>query len=106
MQYARGGEIKVDIENTDESMNIVVSDNGIGIPIEEQEKIFEEFYRASNARDKVSSGSGIGLYMCDQYVKAHHGTMRFESKENVGTTFYISIPLKTTANVNEFLNKI
>ncbi len=106
MQYARGGEIKVDIENTDESMNIVVSDNGIGIPIEEQEKIFEEFYRASNARDKVSSGSGIGLFMCDQYVKAHHGTMRFESKENVGTTFYISIPLKTSANVNEFLNKI
>lgn len=106
MQYARGGEIKVDIENTDEFMNIVVSDNGIGIPIEEQEKIFEEFYRASNARDKVSSGSGIGLYMCDQYVKAHHGTMRFESKENVGTTFYISIPLKTSANVNEFLNKI
>lgn len=106
MQYARGGEIKVNIDNTESAMNIVVSDNGIGIPLDEQEKIFEEFYRASNAREKISSGSGIGLYMCDQYVKSHHGTMRFESKENVGTTFYISIPLKTNADVNDFFKKI
>ncbi len=87
-------------------MLISVSDTGIGIPESEQEKIFGEFYRASNARVKLSSGSGIGLYTCAQYVQAHRGTIRFESKENVGTTFFITIPLKTIADVNEFLNKI
>ncbi len=98
--------IEVKIDNDNKNLNIVVSDTGIGIPTTEQKKIFEEFYRASNARTKLPTGSGIGLYACLQYVKAHKGNMHFESKENEGTTFYITIPLKTAENVDEFMEKI
>ncbi len=108
IQYASGPEkkITVRIRNDASSLHINVEDNGMGIPLSEQNKIFSEFFRASNARKKLSTGSGIGLHMCYQYVKAHGGTMRFESKEGVGTTFFITLPLKTVANVNEFLTKI
>jgi signal transduction histidine kinase len=108
IQYMKNDrkEIKVDISNTRTTLNMVVSDTGIGIPKDEQDKIFGEFYRAINARKKLSSGSGIGLHMCAQYVKAHHGTIRFESKEGEGTTFYISLPLKTIADTKEFLTEI
>lgn len=99
-------KIDVDITNDNSSILIRVSDTGIGIPSSERSKIFSEFYRASNARKMLSTGSGIGLHMSYEYVKAHHGTIRFDSKENEGTTFFISIPLKTSENVNEFLSKI
>jgi signal transduction histidine kinase len=71
-----------------------------------KEKIFAKFYRAKNAREKLSGGSGIGLYMCEQYVKAHKGTINFESKVNEGTTFYIKLPLKSVVDVNDFLTKL
>lgn len=108
LQYTVRDEkkITVTVSNDSESMHLTVKDSGIGIPIGEQEKIFSEFYRASNARKQLSSGSGIGLYMCHQYVTSHGGTLRFESEENIGTTFFISIPLKTRADNNDFLKKI
>lgn len=98
--------ISVDINNENNNLNIKVADTGIGIPESEQQKIFSEFFRASNARKKLSSGSGIGLYTTSQYVKAHRGTIRFESKEGTGTTFFITIPLKTEADVQGFLKQI
>ena len=98
--------VEVNIDNTAKNLNIKVADTGIGIPKGEQKKIFDEFYRASNARVKLQTGSGIGLYACAQYVKAHKGTIKFDSKENEGTTFYITIPLKTEVNINEFMEKI
>lgn len=108
LQYTTGDvkEIRVIIKNDTNTMRITVSDTGIGIPDEEKEKIFQKFFRASNARKKLSSGSGIGMYVCKQYVKAHRGAIEFKSKQNEGTTFNIAIPLKTVANVNEFLTKI
>lgn len=99
-------EIKVTVKNDEKYLQIDVSDTGIGIPMSEQDKIFKEFFRASNARKKLSSGSGIGLYMCQQYIKSHRGTIRFESKEGKGTTFFITIPLKSSENVKEFLETI
>ena len=107
-QYSMKDEkvISVHISNDKKELKIEVKDNGIGIPTEEQDKIFTEFYRASNARSTRSNGSGIGLYMCHQYVKAHRGTIRFESKVNEGTTFFVTIPLKTQADVNKFLKTI
>jgi signal transduction histidine kinase len=98
--------ITMTMSNDEKSMRISIADTGIGIPESEKEKIFSEFYRASNARRKLSTGSGIGLYTCAKYVAAHRGEIRFESTENVGTTLYISIPLKTEADVQGFLQKI
>ena len=108
IQYSKGDkkEINVEITNSDKDIRIKVQDTGMGIPKEEQKKIFSEFYRASNARKHLSTGSGIGLYMTQKYVRAHKGEIRFESTEGVGTTFYIEIPLKTSEDVNKFLKKI
>lgn len=99
-------EISIEIKNDDKNILISVKDNGMGIPEKEQENIFNEFFRATNARKKLSTGSGIGLYMTSEYVKAHKGTISFISKEGVGTTFIVSIPLKTSEDVKKFLAKI
>lgn len=108
IQYTLDGkkEIHVIILNNKNELNISVKDTGIGIPESEKEKIFSEFYRAQNARKALSTGSGIGLYTCAQYTKAHRGKISFESKEGVGTTFFVDIPLKTEADVDGFLSKI
>lgn len=108
IQYTVGKKrvITVNITNDAKNLYIQVGDTGIGIPKEEQAKIFSEFYRASNARKMLSSGSGIGLYICHQYVTAHRGTIRFESIPDQGTTFFISIPLKTTGDMTGFLTKL
>ncbi len=108
IQYTLGSEknISLSVSNDDKEMHIQVSDTGMGIPETEKEKIFQEFYRASNARKALSTGSGIGLFTCAKYVKAHKGTIRFESQEGKGTTFFIDIPLKTEADVKGFIQKI
>lgn len=108
IQYIGDGkrEITVNISNDSKNMNMTVKDTGIGIPTKEKDKIFSEFYRASNARKALGSGSGIGLYTCCRYVKAHRGTLAFESKEGEGTTFYMTIPLNTTADVKGLVDKI
>ncbi len=102
----RKQEINVTISTKENYLDIEVSDSGIGIPEEEKPKIFGEFFRASNARKKLVSGSGIGLFMCHEYIKAHKGSVTFESSENKGTTFFVKIPLKTIVNTKEFLEKI
>lgn len=108
LQYTIGDlkKIHVVVTNNAYELQIKISDTGIGIPEAEKGKIFSEFFRASNARKVLSTGSGIGLHMCYQYTLAHHGKIKFESEENGGTTFFITIPLKTSANVNDFLDKI
>ncbi|MEN9604699.1 MAG: hypothetical protein RJB39_384 [Candidatus Parcubacteria bacterium] len=109
IQYTAEGadkKVAVSVFNDEHELHVQVADNGIGIPTGEREKIFGEFYRASNARKKLSTGSGIGLYTSAKYIKAHRGEIRFESTEGKGTTFFITIPLKTEADVGGFLKKI
>jgi signal transduction histidine kinase len=109
IQYASDDadkKINVEARNDQSFLYITVKDNGIGIPDEEHKHIFSEFFRATNARKRIRTGSGIGLNMSYQCVKAHHGTITFESKEGEGTTFFITLPLKSAASLDEFLNNI
>jgi signal transduction histidine kinase len=68
-------------------------DNGIGVPKNEQPKLFERFYRASNTSKAASSGSGLGLYIVKSIARQLGGDIHFESEEGVGTTFYVTLPL-------------
>ncbi len=70
-----------------------VTDTGIGIPLEEQGRIFNKMYRASNAQQVEVNGNGIGLYMCKALVEAMGGTIGFTSKEGEGTTFTVALPI-------------
>lgn len=77
-------------------IQISVSDTGIGIPPEAQDKIFSKFYRADNATAEQTDGTGVGLYITKQIVEAHDGTIWFESEPDEGTTFFVQLPIAQT----------
>jgi two-component system phosphate regulon sensor histidine kinase PhoR len=88
------GRITVRVADLTNELLIEVKDTGIGIPLSEQNKIFEKFYRASNAIDTQSDGSGLGLYLVKLIVDAFNGSIGFSSTPGVGSTFSIKIPKK------------
>ena len=85
---SRKPEITVDVATSQKGININLSDNGIGIPENQQDKIFDMFYRSN---DK-SSGSGLGLYIVRETVKKLDGSISVQSKVNTGTQFQILLP--------------
>ncbi len=78
---------------------IEVSDRGIGIPEGELSMLFSRFGRASNARDKGFSGSGIGLYVARKIVEVHGGSISVDSKENEGSTFVVTLPIHEASGI-------
>jgi 2-iminoacetate synthase len=76
---------------TDETVRVVVSDNGIGIPKSEMPRLFTHFFRASNVQEVI--GTGLGLAIVKEIVAKHSGQIQVESQEGVGTTFVISLPV-------------
>jgi heavy metal sensor kinase len=78
---------------------ITVSDSGIGIAEQDQKKIFERFYRADKARSREIGGAGIGLAIADWIVQQHHGSIAVQSSTGNGSSFIISLPLKSKAAV-------
>lgn len=87
------GQVTVRVRADEHRGFIEVSDRGIGIPEGELASLFTRFGRASNARDKGISGSGIGLYVARKIVDVHRGSVSVRSKENEGSTFVVSLPL-------------
>jgi 2-iminoacetate synthase len=76
---------------TDETVRIVVSDNGIGIPRSEMSRVFTHFFRASNVQEII--GTGLGLAIVKEIVAKHKGQIQVESEEGIGTTFVIRLPV-------------
>lgn len=72
---------------------LTVADQGIGIPQAVQAKIFSKFFRAKNAKEKETTGSGLGLYIVKNIIQKHRGQIWFNSVEDQGTTFFISLPV-------------
>lgn len=75
---------------------VSVQDFGFGIDKSDQEKIFERFYRSNNKQEVSVAGFGLGLYIAAEVVKAHHGKIWLESIKGKGSTFYFTLPLKST----------
>jgi signal transduction histidine kinase len=92
VKYSRpGGVIKLSSEETEQSVRIAVRDEGIGIAADEQEKIFERFYRSEDAEARKSSGHGLGLALARDIVQLHYGTLTVTSTPNEGSEFVIQI---------------
>lgn len=90
----KDGEISISFTRKEDKVQISITDDGIGIPQVEQAGIFKRFYRASNAIRFSSGGSsGLGLSIVKSYIKQMGGSITFYSKEDVGTTFDITLPL-------------
>lgn len=85
------GDINVKIEKTEDNLLFRVSDNGVGIPEKDIENIFQRFYRVSGSASSFA-GSGVGLYISSEIIKAHGGKLWAESEIGKGSTFYFSIP--------------
>ena len=75
-------------------MLIRVTDHGVGIPPEEQSRIFEKFYRAPTRENQLIPGTGLGLALVAQIVKAHGGGVEVRSARGQGSTFSIRLPLE------------
>lgn len=83
----------VDCKKEKDSLVYMVKDQGIGIPFQQQSRVFQKFFRADNVIS-TGSGTGLGLYISKYIIYSHAGKIWFESKENKGTTFYVSLPIK------------
>ena len=94
------GQITVSLSKSDDQVALTVSDTGIGIPEEKQERIFERFYRAEESRNKATGGSGLGLSICKHIVEKHKGTLHISSKEGEGATFTVTLPVMSEKDVN------
>lgn len=101
-----GGTIVVSLEHDDKKKEVKfsISDNGVGIPDNEKERIFTKFFRGTNVIRMETEGSGLGLFIAKNIVEAHKGRIWFESEEGKGSTFYIAFPIKE--EVREFLEKL
>ena len=88
-----GGEIVVSTRSTEDEVEISVKDNGSGIFLEEQDKIFERFYQIENTTTKKHYGIGLGLSICKDIVEAQGGRIWVESKERGGSNFVFTLPL-------------
>jgi signal transduction histidine kinase len=87
-----GGTITVGLVDKPESVELTVSDNGIGVPKTEQHHLFTKFYRAGNAKKARPDGTGLGLFMAQKVIVAQGGAIIFHSEENKGSTFGFSFP--------------
>ena len=106
IQYTKeGGEIRVECKVLqkghilgkklleEDSFVVIVSDTGYGIPLKAQSKVFTKFFRADNARQKHTDGTGLGLYIVKSTIEYSGGHIWFTSRQNKGSEFYVAIPL-------------
>ncbi|MFL5251183.1 MAG: ATP-binding protein [Myxococcales bacterium] len=89
----QGGRVEVSVERNGSQARVTVTDEGIGIPKDEQRHIFERFFRAQNATTRNYGGLGIGLYVSNEIVERHGGAFEVVSEPGKGTTFGFTIPL-------------
>ncbi len=88
------GWVHVSLNIDSKYFYVKVEDSGIGIPLEDQEHIFERFYRVDKSHSREIGGTGLGLAITRSAVLMHHGAIKVYSKEGEGTTFNVRIPLK------------
>ncbi|WP_035991508.1 two-component system sensor histidine kinase RppB [Leptolyngbya sp. KIOST-1] len=88
-----GGSVVVSLATHDRAATITVKDTGIGIPAEEQNRIFERFYRVNSDRSRKTGGTGLGLAIAQAIAKRHHGQISVTSEVGNGSMFVIQLPL-------------
>jgi signal transduction histidine kinase len=84
--------VEISLEKEDGGFQVTVQDFGVGIPPEEQERVFEPFYRVDKSRTKETGGYGLGLSLCREIMRAHGGEISLESSAEKGTRVFLFFP--------------
>jgi len=87
-----GGDVRVALRSRGDYLEVMVQDQGVGIPEEEIPKIFDKFYRVKNPKTRQVIGTGLGLSLVKSLVEAHRGAVEVESQPGLGTTFRVLFP--------------
>ena len=98
------GTITVGARPAGRFVELYVRDTGAGIPPEDLPRLFERFYRVDKARSRELGGTGLGLSIVKHLVALHNGTVRVESRVNMGSTFYFTLPVSEAELANKRLN--
>lgn len=98
-----GGEVTISLNRDKKNIEFSIKDTGVGIPKDQQERIFTKFFRATNVARIDTEGSGLGLFIAKNIIEAHGGKIWFESAEEAGATFHFTLPVKE--EFSEFLTK-
>ena len=89
-----GGDVTVLVRESGETAMVSVTDHGVGIPSAAQDRLFERFYKVDRARVRgETGGTGLGLAIARHVIEQHHGRIRVESAEGVGSTFSFELPV-------------
>ncbi|MBA3365772.1 MAG: PAS domain S-box protein [Actinobacteria bacterium] len=88
-----GGPVDVGVESSDGRVKVSVADRGIGIPAEQQDLVFERFFRGDSTDARSIGGTGLGLTLCREIVHAHGGEIGLVAAEGAGTTFWFELPV-------------
>ena len=86
------GRVSIRVSRTGRDAVVEVADTGVGIPAEEQDRLFERFFRSSNATEQAIPGTGLGLTIAKTIVERHEGSIEIESAEGKGTTVRVRLP--------------
>lgn len=103
MKYSPdGGTITVRLLETHNSAIVSISDEGLGIPKKDLNKVFDRFYRVDKARSREMGGTGLGLAISKEVIRQHGGRIWVESEEGKGSTFFVSLPYETFDDEEEW----
>lgn len=99
LKFTEVGEVLLNIEQTSSAkLRVEVRDTGIGIAVDQQDKLFEDFMQADSSTARKYGGTGLGLAICRQLVEMMGGEIGIESQYGVGSTFWFELPLEVSSN--------
>ncbi len=99
-----GGSVTIVLKYDKKGVEFSIQDTGVGVPKDQQNRIFSKFFRGANVMRMETEGNGLGLFTTRNIIEAHKGSIWFKSEENKGTVFYFIIPYKGLSEKNQISN--
>ncbi|MGE5396558.1 MAG: ATP-binding protein [Chitinophagales bacterium] len=94
MHSPENGTVRISLSSTSDEVEVIVADEGHGVPDGEEDRIFERFYRVDRSRSRKAGGTGLGLSIAKHIIEVHKGTIGVKTNDSGGASFYFTLPLK------------